>query len=86
MSAPINDGGAAYPHFNPDTEITHPGMTLRDWFAGKVLASILATETQGEGLLFSKKGGEAESDYKLRNCLESYTWADAMLKAREAQP
>ena len=38
----IDDGGPAFPHYNIDTEIRHPGISTRDWFAGKALAGIMA--------------------------------------------
>ena len=47
-----NDGGAAFPHeavkwnsdagiYVKDCENHHPGMTLRDWFAGKALPAAI---------------------------------------------
>ena len=49
MTTPQNNGGAAFPHeavkwnsdagvYEEDCENYHPGMTLRDWFAGQALA------------------------------------------------
>ncbi len=49
MSAPIDDGGPAFP-YGQTSEVTgqfvngwgNPGMTLRDWFAGQALAGLCA--------------------------------------------
>jgi len=42
----IEDGGPAFPvvrmPLDPDTILNHPGMTLRDWFAGQALAGYFA--------------------------------------------
>jgi hypothetical protein len=50
-------------------------MTLRDWFAGKALAGLVA---QFEPHAFDWRFDDAAQ--------ESYRFADAMLKAREAKP
>lgn len=47
-------------------------MTLRDWFAGKALAGMLADPNS--------------TTSKEMYAIASYALADAMLKAREAQP
>jgi|LakMenE01Jun11ns_1017448.scaffolds.fasta_scaffold9709524_2 hypothetical protein len=76
MSAPINDGGPAFPHFKTDpfsskVEICpQGGMTLRDWFAGQALAGLLSDQT-----IKCMPDDFAES---------AYLAADAMLAAREA--
>ena len=78
----INDGGPAFPCEEQirykgevcDTK-TFPGMTLRDWFAGKALAGLVA---QFEPRAFDWRFDDAAR--------ESYRFADAMLKAREAKP
>jgi len=39
------DGGPAYPIWQPDMDLgdtAGPGMSLRDWFAGQVLAAVYA--------------------------------------------
>ena len=38
---PTNDGGQAFP-FDPQGIQPHPGMTLRDWFAGQALVGLYA--------------------------------------------
>ena len=82
MSGPIKDGGPAFP-LNPEVNFSHKGevypeamgMSLRDWFAGQALMSMLTSPTQ-------IKEGSCES-YDLAARL-SYRFADAMLAAREA--
>jgi hypothetical protein len=68
-----NTGGPAFPVF-PDTAIGHAGafrgMTLRDYFAAKVMQGICAS---GPGVEFSDD----------RLARDAYAIADAMLKARE---
>jgi len=80
MSAPINNGGPAFPHTHeswhsyPDRMAQPPsGMSLRDWFAGQALAGLL---TQPAEIEFGP-GHFAKASYKM---------ADAMLAAREVQP
>ena len=73
----INDGGPAFPMAgntsNWDSEkrqyVPQYGMTLRDWFAGQVLA----------GLIFHNDYGQ-RSDDDIAN--GAYSYADAMLAAR----
>jgi hypothetical protein len=48
-----NDGGPAFPdvqftHNNGDTSFKNNGMTLRDYFAGQVLAGIAASRHVSE--------------------------------------
>jgi hypothetical protein len=77
MSAPTNDGGPAFPHFKTDpysskVEICpQGGMTLRDYFAGQVLAGALSDPTcQPSPIELAKI---------------AYRGADAMLAAREGK-
>ena len=75
MSAPINDGGPAFPLIN---EHTHPttinnGMSLRDYFAGQALASILVSPNFTEA--------------STKDIVERAFWfADAMLDERMEEP
>lgn len=56
-------------------------MTLRDYFAGQVLAGVLASECTGDGLLPAYK--EPREQW-MSECAKSvWEWADAMLAARE---
>lgn len=80
MSAPINDGGLAFPY--RETENTgqyqnHYGMTLRDYFAGQALAGICAPLYDDESPTIWKHREFAKG---------AYMFADAMLAAREAKP
>lgn len=52
-------------------DITHPGMTLRDWFAGMAMSGMLGGQP-GSHLAATKIGKE------------SYDVADAMIAARKA--
>jgi len=68
------DGGAAFPVFDSarggmDYQCYDPGMTLRDWFAGQVLAGMLTAD------IHSKE--------KVANFC--YGMADAMIAEREKQ-
>ena len=75
MNTPINDGGPAF----PVTGCVHPngnamvGMTLRDYFAGQAMAS----------LLVNRKFNEAST----KDIVERAFWfADAMLDERMEEP
>ena len=76
----INDGGPAFPFWNPGTSLDgqQTGMTLRDWFAGQALAGITSalTEEEIENLANGVKGGKFIA-------VASYALADAVLAARE---
>ncbi len=63
-----NTGGPAFPH--PGRTITNPGMTLRDYFAAKVMMGIISCP------VIKLKGDDAYAK-------AAYEMADAMLKARE---
>ena len=79
MSAPINDGGPAFPFIN---EHTHPttinhGMTLRDYFAGQALTNVDVRIPMSDD-------DDTPSPRAIANYM--YVIADAMLAAREAKP
>jgi len=82
VSAPINDGGPAFPcayYSEPIGSIgaqftIKGGMTLRDYFAAAALQGLLASIQPNQ--LWS-------GDDVAVTC---YRTADAMLKAREAKP
>jgi hypothetical protein len=76
MSAPINDGGSAFP--SPPSQhsngfySTGEGMTLRDYFAAAALQGMLANPN-----IYDICDEAA--------VLESFEISDAMLKARESK-
>jgi hypothetical protein len=87
MSAPINDGGPAFPLIN---EHTHPttinnGMTLRDYFAGQALAGISphieaeVDKLNPDGKYFDQR----LSEWYQCAAIRAYCYADAMLDARK---
>lgn len=80
MSAPIDDGGPAFPvtcsNDGIPLAISYPseqvsGMTLRDWFAGQALAGYLASWNDGA---YSNSHHAAKA---------AYAYADAMVAARK---
>jgi hypothetical protein len=79
--AEIDDGGAAFPcHTNPRPGTLNDapqGMTLRDFFAAKALAAMIA-----------QPGKDPENCGKKavpRLAMFAYEYADAMIAARGAQ-
>jgi predicted lipoprotein len=69
----VKDGGPAFPleydGYNRD-KFSNPGMTLRDWFAGKVLPQAYAESRSGSFDAIAR---------------DAYAMADAMVKAREGK-
>ena len=80
MSAPIKDGGSAFP-----VMYCSEGMSLRDYFAGQALAAICSgIEVEVDEL--DANGKYADHNMKmLHDCagIRAYGYADAMLAARE---
>ncbi len=86
MSA--HDGGPAFPindlSVNNATgeaiqhQYVEPGMSLRDYFAAKVLAQCLE-------FAFSEQAWMHGGDWRDGVALDAYKMADAMLRAREAK-
>ena len=70
--AEIDEGGAAFPGTGQYGEdiLIHPGMTLRDWFAGQAL-NIILRDKKWVPSTWAK---------------DAYTIADEMLSARNAKP
>ena len=66
-----NTGGPAFPMLDEDGGTAWSGMTLRDYFAAKVMQGICAS-------------GPTNEWSNNRLAAEAYDLADAMLKAREA--
>ena len=77
MSAPINNGGPAFPQENDATGSM--GMTLRDYFAAKAMQGII--EKYGSNPpYFDEDGGDDGPDQEIARW--AYELADAMLRAR----
>ena len=83
MSGPVKDGGPAFPLKRLEAianalgqthtvEVEYPGMNLRDWFAGQVMA----------GLATSIPNSVEWVDWQGR-AKDAYDAADAMLAERE---
>src|SRR5690348_16553258 len=103
MSDPTKDGGPAFPCNAMDElrqdvgtlseriirEGTdgHPGMTLRDYFAGQALAGFMA---QPDPRIFTGNDPEKLAQWRraisASDALCAYVVADAMIAAREAKP
>ena len=69
MNNEINTGGPAFPHDDQAQHYERAGMTMRDYFAAKVMHAVLSTPK----LLQATSDGIAEMSYEM---------ADAMIKAR----
>jgi hypothetical protein len=83
MTDEVKDGGAAFPHLNPnydgnwDKEPQRGGMSLRDWFASQVVGHvIMATKSD------TRENGETHEQMFARR---AYAIADALLSARKGQ-
>jgi hypothetical protein len=78
----LEDGGPAYPATvatgiaNLTTD--HPGMSLRDWFAGQALAGIMGPNYDWFTSGPSETGSRAHEAAHF-----AYSLADAMLEARK---
>lgn len=78
--AALKDGGPAFPRVTSDCDdhdgVTQydgvPGMSLRDYFAGQAMMGMLSNRE--EHMAFDRDSCAGES----------YRYADAMLRAREA--
>lgn len=89
MSAPVDDGGPAFPQGHPEMTIVGQsaketqGMSLRDHFAGLALqGGLSSTETlQQAALVALQVGGKITLEQLL--AIRSYAFADAMLAARK---
>ena len=80
MSAPIDDGGSAFPVVGGTK---YDGMTLRDYFAGLALQGGLAsTETLRQAAMVVLQSGERTTLEQML-AIRSYAFADAMLEARK---
>lgn len=78
MSAHPKDGGPAFPSHGSMGEVSHEGMSLRDYFAAKAMQAFIIRGFSGQ-----RDMGSAEYDETVSRF--AYESADAMLKAREVQ-
>ena len=74
MSKPINDGGPAFPVPNGAWNMCG-GMSLRDWFAGHALVSILHDGCVPFGCTVDYRTPDWQA-------VAAYQIADAMIRAR----
>lgn len=74
----INDGGPAFPIPNEE-----PGMTLRDYFAIRMLPEVVR-QRQDEVAPEGRDADEVRLEFRAECAVMSYSYADAMLKARAA--
>lgn len=82
------DGGPAFPSVWMDRDSCgelvpreqYAGMTLRDWFAGQALAALFQTTPTDNPYLGNPEGRSLE----VWVASAAYDYADAMLRAREA--
>lgn len=84
MSATRDDGGSAFPGFQPSEGSSFVyadgGMTLRDWFAGQALSGICSDERNMSAMT---RVAEAEGlDLTQYVSSSAYEMADAMLAER----
>lgn len=79
--ADIKDGGGAFPLTPFDGYDAEPGMSLRDWFAGKALPAIIAATSHG---VHDAGWGVCgpESTVEQRMAYDAYAMADAMIAER----
>lgn len=71
-----NNGGPAFPErydYEKDAQLAEPGMTLRDYFAAKVLNGLYSSDSVDYDMPIDGEDNRAELSYKM---------ADSMLKAR----
>jgi len=76
VSAHPKDGGPAFPSHGSMGEVSHEGMSLRDYFAAKAMQAFIIRGFSGQ-----RDMGSAEYDETVSRF--AYESADAMLKARE---
>lgn len=91
----INDGGPAFPVSGPNGD--HPGMSLRDWFAGQAMAAMVASyrmTTHGTDpdlsspdreMMLDKNHVTGQYDGANEIASDAYIIADVMLAAREVR-
>jgi hypothetical protein len=91
VTSPIDDGGPAFPQppfLNPNGQVCTPGMyyaeavgmTLRDYFAAKVMQAIVAGD--GARMVAARDGRYDETNWGQIVAANAYEMADAMLTHR----
>jgi len=73
MSKKINDGGFAFPRAGDEEHYPTDSMSLRDWFAGQIIAGMAASDCRFFG------GAKAEAE---QTASRAYLFADAMIAQR----
>ena len=90
MSTPIQDadGGAAFPRSGNDDCTSEFGMTLRDYFAGQALTSVLDSSGDLHAYYDYVAGSKGDNNIPSPRAMAKYSYelADAMLAEREANP
>jgi len=87
MTENKDNGGPAFPLVEPAGEMcsVSPGMSMRDYFAAKVCASLLTTTSADYDYpdLGYQRGGDSSPTCAQRVARISYQMADAMMEARK---
>lgn len=85
-----DDGGPAFPvdedfdHIRKEIiKYADPGMSLRDYFAAKALASLICEPSRGGSNSLAWALGPKMMDTTLNYATVAYKFADAMLEARK---
>ena len=90
MSAPIVDGGLAFPYRETDANGQywhHYGMTLRDYFAARCpLTFEESAKIYGMELSEIMRSTDHTAGFTAMDADLRASWADAMLAARKAAP
>jgi hypothetical protein len=84
-----NDGGPAFPFICQDHskyQTAIPGMTIRDYFAAKAMAAIIAKQPLGRATPENEESLAAWAEACAMATVGAYMYADAMLRAREEKP
>ena len=82
------DGGPAFTQHEFRTSTgeyrpTHPGMSLRDWFAGQAMAAAMMSEANPHLAAARLTAAQKRKrSYEAQLAVEAYQIADAMLAAR----
>ncbi len=79
MSDTPSDGGPACKADTLDSSGSAFEMSLRDWYAGKFLAAMIASETQGDGMMCQYPANKNPDTWRSQNAAAAYDWAESML-------